>query len=124
MRGEAGDSLLDQVHGAAGDTRFLGGEGNQVAMHRRVEPGGQRRAWRAGHLVVKRIHQTGIAAPVQFVVAVFSLHSIANRLAFMRDEDRMGAEMVAVSLAALEDALRASLRPVFRSGTVTSTIAS
>jgi hypothetical protein len=52
------------------------------------------------------------------------LHSVASCFAFMRDEDQMGAEIVAVSLAALEDAPRASLRPVFRSGTVTSTVAS
>ena len=76
-------------------------------MDRRVEASRQRRAGRAGHLVVERIHQTGIAAPVQFVAAVFSLHRIASCLAFMRDEDQMGAEMVAVSLTAFEDAARA-----------------
>ena len=88
-------------------TRFFGGKGNQVAVDRRVQAACQRRAGRAGHLVVERIHQTGIAAAVQFVAAVFRLHGIASRLAFMRDEDQMGAEMVAVSLAAFEHAARA-----------------
>ena len=44
---------------------------------------------------------------MQFVAAVVSLHRVTSCFAFMGDEDQMGAEMAAVSLAAFEDAARA-----------------
>ena len=87
--------------------RFLGCEADQVAVDGCVQGSLQRRAGRFGHFLIQGVDQARIASAVQLVTAVFGLDRIAHRLAFMRQQHEVRAELLAVGITALEHAARA-----------------